>query len=54
MQVKLTCRCFIRTIIYTGRPLRVKKTPFIMDWEENKQDQSKSGNVRVRQALTTI
>lgn len=27
----------IRTIIYTGRTLRVIKTPFIMDWETNKQ-----------------
>jgi len=27
----------IRTIIFTGRPLRVRKNPYIMDWEENKQ-----------------
>lgn len=27
----------IRTLIYTGRTLRVIKTPFIMDWETNKQ-----------------
>jgi len=31
----------IRTIIFTGRPLRVRKTPFIMDWEENKQAEIK-------------
>lgn len=32
----------VRTIIFTGRPMRVLKTPYIMDWEENKQDQIKS------------
>jgi len=26
-----------RSLIYTGRPMRVIKTPFIMDWEEYKQ-----------------
>lgn len=26
----------IRTLIYTGRPLRVVKTDYVMDWEENK------------------
>merc|ERR1712224_537780 len=31
----------IRTVIYTGRPMRVKKSPFITDWEENKQDRIK-------------
>jgi len=31
----------IRTIIFTGRPLRVEKNPFIMDWENNKQDDIK-------------
>ncbi|KAJ3340357.1 hypothetical protein HDU93_007082 [Gonapodya sp. JEL0774] len=31
----------IRTIIFTGRPMRVLKNPFILDWEENKQDQIK-------------
>jgi len=31
----------IRTIIYTGRTLRVKKTPYIMDWEENKASEIK-------------
>jgi len=28
----------IRTIIYTGRPMRVRKSGYIMDWEENKAD----------------
>jgi len=32
----------IRTIIYTGRPLRVMKTDYIMDWENNKKDQIKA------------
>ncbi|ORY68037.1 2-nitropropane dioxygenase [Leucosporidium creatinivorum] len=31
----------IRSIIFTGRPLRVRKTPFIMDWEENRQAEIK-------------
>jgi len=31
----------IRTIIYTGRPLRVLKTPYIVDWEENRRDEIK-------------
>lgn len=40
MRKRLTtqiCVDTIRTIIYTGRTLRVIKTPFIMDWETNKQ-----------------
>jgi len=31
----------IRTLIYTGRPLRVRKTPYIVDWEENRQAEMK-------------
>jgi len=31
----------IRTIIFTGRPLRVVKNPYIMDWEENRQGEIK-------------
>ncbi|KAJ0423299.1 2-nitropropane dioxygenase [Aspergillus carlsbadensis] len=27
----------IRTIIYSGRPLRIKKTPYVVNWEENRQ-----------------
>ena len=41
----------VRTLIYTGRPLRVIRTPFINDWEENKRDKIKeltsSGTVPV-------
>lgn len=29
----------VRSVIYTGRPMRVVKTPFIMDWQNNKQAQ---------------
>lgn len=31
----------ITTLIYTGRPLRVKKTPYVRDWEENRQQEIK-------------
>lgn len=31
----------IRTIIFTGRPLRVRKNPYIMNWEESRQDEIK-------------
>ena len=31
----------IRTIIFTGRPMRVAKTEYIMDWENNRQDEIK-------------
>lgn len=31
----------VRSIIFTGRPMRVLKTPYIMDWEENKAHQIK-------------
>ncbi|KAJ8079592.1 hypothetical protein AAF712_012613 [Marasmius tenuissimus] len=31
----------MRTIIFTGRPLRVKKTPYVEDWEKNKQQEIK-------------
>ncbi|KAH9995491.1 2-nitropropane dioxygenase [Russula vinacea] len=27
----------VRTLIYTGRPLRVRKTPYVEDWEQNRQ-----------------
>ena len=29
----------IRTIIFTGRPMRVRKNDMIMDWEENRQNE---------------
>ncbi|THV02541.1 2-nitropropane dioxygenase [Dendrothele bispora CBS 962.96] len=31
----------VRTLIYTGRPLRVKKTPYVEDWETNRQAEIK-------------
>ncbi|KAG6908889.1 hypothetical protein DXG01_002867 [Tephrocybe rancida] len=31
----------ITTLIYTGRPLRVRKTPYVQDWEENRQAEIK-------------
>ena len=30
-----------RTIIFTGRPLRGATTPYVKDWEDNKQDKIK-------------
>lgn len=31
----------VRTLIFTGRPLRVRNTPYIKDWEENRQQEIK-------------
>jgi NAD(P)H-dependent flavin oxidoreductase YrpB (nitropropane dioxygenase family) len=31
----------IRTIIFTGRPLRVRNNPYIANWEENRQEEIK-------------
>ncbi|KAJ5171485.1 Aldolase-type TIM barrel [Penicillium coprophilum] len=31
----------IRTIIFTGRPLRVRKNPYIVNWEENRHEEIK-------------
>jgi len=31
----------VTTLIYTGRPLRVRKTPYVMDWETNRQAEIK-------------
>ncbi|KAJ9488254.1 hypothetical protein VN97_g5040 [Penicillium thymicola] len=31
----------IRTIIFTGRPLRVRKNPYIVNWEDNRHDEIK-------------
>jgi NAD(P)H-dependent flavin oxidoreductase YrpB (nitropropane dioxygenase family) len=31
----------VRTLIYTGRPLRVYRSPYINDWEENRQQEIK-------------
>mmetsp|Transcript_40025 Transcript_40025/g.114394 ORF Transcript_40025/g.114394 Transcript_40025/m.114394 type:complete len:347 (+) Transcript_40025:89-1129(+) len=29
----------IKTTIYTGRPMRVSATPFVLDWESNRQEE---------------
>ena len=31
----------VTTLIYTGRPLRVRKTPYVADWEANRQEEIK-------------
>jgi NAD(P)H-dependent flavin oxidoreductase YrpB (nitropropane dioxygenase family) len=31
----------VRTVIYTGRPVRVRRTPYIDDWERNRQTEIK-------------
>ncbi|THH14646.1 hypothetical protein EW146_g5714 [Bondarzewia mesenterica] len=31
----------LRTVIYTGRPLRVRRTPYVEDWETNRQAEIK-------------
>lgn len=31
----------IRTIIFTGRPLRIRNNPYVNDWEENRQSEIK-------------
>jgi NAD(P)H-dependent flavin oxidoreductase YrpB (nitropropane dioxygenase family) len=31
----------VRTIIFTGRPLRVRQNPYILNWEENRQNEIK-------------
>ncbi len=31
----------VTTIIYTGRPLRVLNTPYVQDWEKNRQAEIK-------------
>jgi NAD(P)H-dependent flavin oxidoreductase YrpB (nitropropane dioxygenase family) len=30
-----------RTVIFTGRPMRVRKTPYVADWENNRQTEIK-------------
>ncbi|ODV88430.1 hypothetical protein CANCADRAFT_146156 [Tortispora caseinolytica NRRL Y-17796] len=32
----------IRSIIFTGRPLRIRKSPYIVDWNENRQEEIKA------------
>lgn len=29
----------VRSLIFTGRPLRIRKTDFVMDWENNRQEE---------------
>jgi NAD(P)H-dependent flavin oxidoreductase YrpB (nitropropane dioxygenase family) len=31
----------VRTVIFTGRPLRVRNNPYIQNWEENRQAEIK-------------
>ena len=31
----------VRTLIFTGRPLRVRRNPYIDNWEENRQNDIK-------------
>lgn len=31
----------VRTVIFTGRPLRVRRNPYIDNWEENRQNDIK-------------
>jgi len=35
----------MRTILYTGRPCRVLKTPYALDFEENRQDEIKQAGI---------
>ncbi|KAG8894189.1 hypothetical protein FRC01_013120 [Tulasnella sp. 417] len=32
----------IRTLIYSGRPMRVRRTPYVMEWEERRQEEMKN------------
>ncbi|KAH9967174.1 2-nitropropane dioxygenase [Russula dissimulans] len=36
----------VRTLIYTGRPLRVRRTPYVDDWEQNRQAEIKELTAR--------
>lgn len=36
----------IRTVIFTGRPLRVRKNPYIENWEENRANEMKELTAR--------
>jgi NAD(P)H-dependent flavin oxidoreductase YrpB (nitropropane dioxygenase family) len=48
----------IRTLIFTGRPLRVRKNPYIMNWEterrEEMQDLLEKGVLPVQQDLDAV
>jgi NAD(P)H-dependent flavin oxidoreductase YrpB (nitropropane dioxygenase family) len=48
----------IRTLIYTGRPLRVRKNPYIMNWETDRHEEMQSllnkGVIPVQHDLETV
>ena len=48
----------VRTIIFTGRPLRVRMNPYIQNWEENRQNDIKEltgrGKIPVEHDLETM
>lgn len=41
MLIKAKSDDTVRTVIFTGRPARVYKTPYVMDWETNRQQEIK-------------
>jgi NAD(P)H-dependent flavin oxidoreductase YrpB (nitropropane dioxygenase family) len=48
----------VRTIIFTGRPLRVRNNPYIQNWEENRQEEIKQltsrGKIPVEHDIETM
>jgi len=48
----------IRTIIFTGRPLRVRNNPYIQNWEENRSEEIKTltsrGKIPVEHDMETM
>src|SRR5579871_2592753 len=40
--IELTYDETIRTLIFTGRPLRVRKNPYIMNWETERREEMRS------------
>jgi len=32
----------VRTLVFTGRPCRIRKNPYVMDWEENRAEEMKA------------
>lgn len=48
----------VRTVIFTGRPLRVRMNPYIQNWEENRQEEIKQltarGKIPVEHDMETI
>jgi len=47
----------VRTLIYTGRPLRVRKTPYIMNWQNERREEIKqltqTGSIPFKHELET-